>query len=61
MKNLDFIVPLVVVLVFCTLPFCYLGFLDVAHNKDVLFGIFLQLLGVALPLVVAIIAHKENK
>ena len=61
MKNLDFIVPLLVVVVFCTLPFCYLGFCNVVYNKDVAFGIFLQVLGVALPLVVAVLEHKYNK
>ncbi len=65
MKHLDFLVPLVVVLVFCTLPFLFLGFLNVAHNKDVVFGIFLQVLGVALPVFVGImgyiIEYKDNK
>lgn len=60
MKKLDFIVPLLVVLIFCTLPFCYLGFQYVVHNIDVFFGIFLQLLGVALPVLVAIIEYKYN-
>ena len=61
MKHLDFIVPLVVVVVFCTLPFLYLGFLNVAHNKDIIFGVFLQVVGVALPVVVAILEYKYNK
>lgn len=61
MKHLDFLVPLLVVVVFCTLPFLFFGFRNIAYNRDVLFGIFLQVLGVALPVVVGILAHKYNK
>ena len=65
MKHLDFIVPLVVVVVFCTLPFEFLGFLNVAYNQDVLgvfLGVFLEVLGVALPVFVGIMEYKyKNK
>ena len=61
MKHLDFIVPLLVVLVFCTLPFEFLGFLNVAYNRDVLFGIVLQIIGVVLPVFVGIMEYKYNK
>lgn len=65
MKNLDFVISLVVVVVFCTLPFCFLGFLNVANNKDVAFGVFLMVVGVALLLAVLVIElvieHKYNK
>ena len=61
MKHLDFLVPLVVVVVFCTLPFEFLGFLNVAYNRDVLFGVFLEVLGVALPVFVGIMEYKFYK
>lgn len=61
MKHLDFLVPLVVVVVFCTLPFLFLGFLNVAYNRDVLFGIVLQIIGVVLPVFVGIMEYKDNK
>ena len=60
MKHFDFF-PVLVVLVFCTFPFLFIGFLDVAHNKDVVFGIFLQLIGVFLLVFVLVIEYKDNK
>ena len=61
MKNLGFIVPLVVLFAFCTLPFVCLGLLSVVYNKDVAFGVFLLVLGVALPLLGGYHRHKYNK